>query len=599
MDLIFGPGRKAGVVLREPNTQPMVISAIRNMFSGTKKNEIRGSLYMGKSVLLRGCMVSATSDMVVFSTDSRKLEYGFKEISSVEHKDRGLAFVYRRQKYLFKGDQDLTKLYEDIHPLIGACEVLYEKDARYSVYRTDVGRFEEMEGRIRVFIVRDNGFFIKVESEEEVIHFEMITSETQYYMDQKNMTFVWSVPKDGMFYTFSITFLDNVDFLEFLSKYVSCLYKNVNRERRQEDEEAEKYFFQMETENYRTSDSETSEKSEEYESCSDGELENHFGEAEDKNRHLVVGHEMAFVTRGKSVGVFENTDGGLEFRANIKDVLEEDVSKMITHDKCSSLIYLDKNERERLHKLDISRGEVVETWDVGREINDYFDSQKLVDSGTLVGVSDYSVFRIDPRAREKVVESKDYKTKNGFNCGVATGRGHVAVASRNGDLRLYDKIDKRAKSLLPGFGDEIRYIDVTSNGKHVICTYKNYLMLTTVPGDYKQAVGKEKPVPKKLQLKPEHMAYINEEVDFTPAKFSTDRAEDSIITSTGSYVVKWNLRDVLSGKLYSYQLAKCSDLVVADNFEFGENDNVIVTMPDDVRKVSVKSLRRPGRGTWR
>lgn len=573
----------------------MVISAIKGMLSNMKKNKPYGDLYTGKRMLMGGCEVLTTRNSILFVANGKKLEFNFDEISSTEHNNKTLFFVHQQQKYLFVSECDLSMLYESVKSLARACEVLYEKKVKYSIYRTDIGRFEEIEGDVKVFIVKEKAFFIKIETRDEIVYFEEITTETQYYMDQKNTTFVWSVLKDGLFYTFSIKFLDNLDFLEFLSKYVSCLYKNVNRERNETDEKVEKYFEKMEAENYQEEEDVSSSKSEEYESCDDDELENHFGEAEEKNKHLVVGSDMAFVTRGRSIGVFKNTNAGLEFKANIKDVLEDDVKKIITHDMCSSLIYLDKSERDKLRKLDVERGEIVETWNIDRSINDYFDSQKLVDTGTLVGLSDYSVFRIDPRTKEKIVECKDYKTRNEFNCGMATGKGHVAVASRKGDLRLYDRIDKRAKSLLPGFGDEIRHIDVTSNGKHIICTCKNYLMLTTVPGDYNQAVGKDKPVPKRLQLRPEHLVYINEEVDFTPARFSTNNAEDSIITSTGSYIVKWSLSDVLGGKLYSYQLTKCNDLIVADNFEFGENDNIIVTMPDDIRKVSVKNLKKPGR----
>lgn len=544
-----------------------------------------------------GCEATVAGDGVLFVTKEAEMKFKLPEVISVECGGKWLSFVHKQRKYLFRSNGDLEVLYKGIVPLVRKTETLYAKDAVYSRYNTSLGRFEEAEGHVRVVIFEDGVFMMRVETEDEVMHFEEIRTETQYYMDQKNATFVWSVMKDGVFHTFSLRFLDSIGFLEFLSKYVGCLYRSANQEKKM-DEETEKYFEKMEIENYGCEESGEDSGAEEYASCDDDELENHFGEADEKNKHLVVGDDMAFITRGRSVGVFRNTSDGLEFQANIKDVLDKDVKKIITHDRCSSLIYLDKAEKDKLHRLDVERGEVVETWDVNREVNDYFDSQKLVDTGSLVGLSDYSVFRIDPRAPNKVVESKDYKTKNEFNCGMATSSGHVVVAGKGGDLRLYDKIDKRAKSLLPGFGDEIKSVDVTGSGKHIICTCKNYLMLTTVSGDYKQPVGRDKPIPKRLQLKPEHLAYINEEIDFTPAKFSTDSSESSIITSTGSYVVKWNLDDVLNGKLYSYQLAKCNDLVVADNFEFGENNNVIVTMPDDIRKVSVRSLKRPGRRMW-
>ena len=49
---------------------------------------------------------------------------------------------------------------------------------------------------------------------------------------------------------------------------------------------------------------------------------------------------------------------------------------------------------------------------------------------------------------------KQYVVKNEFSCGATTGKGELAVASSKGDIRLYDKLDKRAKTLLPGFGGE-------------------------------------------------------------------------------------------------------------------------------------------------
>jgi hypothetical protein len=104
-------------------------------------------------------------------------------------------------------------------------------------------------------------------------------------------------------------------------------------------------------------------------------------------------------------------------------------------------------------------------------------------------------------------------------------------------------------------------------------------------------LGSSKPIPKRLQLKPEHLAFMNEGVDFTPAKFSTDNLEECIVTSTGHYVITWSLKDVLKGKLFSYQIKKYGDVVVADNFGYGKDDSIIVTLPDDVRMVNRKGMR--------
>jgi hypothetical protein len=66
----------------------------------------------------------------------------------------------------------------------------------------------------------------------------------------------------------------------------------------------------------------------------------------------------------------------------------------------------------------------------------------------------------------------------------------------------------------------------------------------------------KKPVPIRLQLRPEHVAWMQSVVSFTAAKFNTgeDGSEKAIITSTGPYVITWNFRKVKAGKLYDYQI---------------------------------------------
>ena len=77
-------------------------------------------------------------------------------------------------------------------------------------------------------------------------------------------------------------------------------------------------------------------------------------------------------------------------------------------------------------------------------------------------------------------------------------------------------------------------------------------------------------IPKRLQLKPEHVAAMNCPVSFTPARFNTGEGgeEKTIITSSGPFVVTWNFRRVKSGKLYDYNIKKYADNVVADNVSF-------------------------------
>jgi len=70
-----------------------------------------------------------------------------------------------------------------------------------------------------------------------------------------------------------------------------------------------------------------------------------------------------------------------------------------------------------------------------------------------------------------------------------------------GDIRLFDKLNIRTKTLLTGTGDPIIAIDTSENGKYVFATFKNYLLLfnTELPGNsgttgFTKAMGSNKPV---------------------------------------------------------------------------------------------------------
>jgi hypothetical protein len=68
---------------------------------------------------------------------------------------------------------------------------------------------------------------------------------------------------------------------------------------------------------------------------------------------------------------------------------------------------------------------------------------------------------------------------------------------------------------------------------------------------------------------------------------------DVVIISTGPYVITWNFRRVKQGKLYDYQIKQYGENVVADNFKYGQDRNIIVALPDDVQMASKRSLLTP------
>lgn len=210
-------------------------------------------------------------------------------------------------------------------------------------------------------------------------------------------------------------------------------------------------------------------------------------------------------------------------------------------------------------------------------------------------------------------EFKQYVTKNDFSVATTTESGRLAVASNKGDIRLFDKLGKNAKTALPALGDPILGIDVTADGRWVLATCRTYLLLidTQIPDGAGRYAGQsgfdrsfpaaQKPTPRRLQLRPEHVAHMQEQsregVSFTPAKFNAGLGEQekTIVTSTGPYVVAWNFRHVKAGNVMNYTLRRFSDTVIADNFKFGGDREIIVTLPENVFVEDKKKLKAPTR----
>lgn len=233
---------------------------------------------------------------------------------------------------------------------------------------------------------------------------------------------------------------------------------------------------------------------------------------------------------------------------------------------------------------------------------------------TFIGLSNNALFRVDPRlSGNKLVDSqlKQYVSKNDFSAAATTENGYIAVASNKGDIRLFDRLGIKAKSQLPALGEAIIGLDVSADGKWILGTCKTYLLLIdaehkegkNVGGlGFQKPFGKDsKPRPKRLALNPSHVAQMQSEakipLSFTPAKFNAglDTKETSIITSTGPFMVTWNLKKIIRGNQNPYTIKRYAEEVKADNFRFGSDKNVIVALPNEVNMVAKQTFKKPTR----
>lgn len=83
-------------------------------------------------------------------------------------------------------------------------------------------------------------------------------------------------------------------------------------------------------------------------------------------------------------------------------------------------------------------------------------------------------------------------------------------------------------------------------------------------------------------------------VNFTPARFNTgvNETEKTIVTSTGKYVITWNFRRLKQGRTDDYSIKQYDSRVVADNFKYGADKNIIVALEHNVIMANKKDLAK-------
>merc|ERR1711915_262112 len=99
---------------------------------------------------------------------------------------------------------------------------------------------------------------------------------------------------------------------------------------------------------------------------------------------------------------------------------------------------------------------------------------------------------------------------------------------------------------------------------------------------FEHRMGKEKPNPKKLQIKAQDIAkHSIKNICFKPARFnnySSAGEENSIVTSTGDYLITWNFKKIKQrGILNDYQIKKLDTSPVDNQFQVDRDEKILVT----------------------
>ncbi|KAG6816936.1 hypothetical protein H0H87_001638 [Tephrocybe sp. NHM501043] len=526
--------------------------------------------------------------------------------------------------------------------LDSSMQALISCEAELYLWNRDTMEFEN-QGIVVASISRRKGtsfqYYLTAEVDSCPLLAHQITQDMNYKFTSKMHSLTWNYKADesdeGSWAGWLFHFKED-QFSAILQKFTECIWETLHQVSWAKIKAEEQNYAISANEDVEMLDVENDEDDEEEviseldpdEEASDDDEEYEDRDmatalpGSDRNSQLTVGYkgDRSFVVRGNHIGVFSHSSGdAVKYHATISN-LSTPTGKGFTpkhvmlHDQDTKMVMMNPTNPHSLFNMDIERGKIVEEWKVHDDITvDHIapDSKfaPTTREQTLVGASHNALFRIDPRVSgTKMVESqfKQYVSKNKFSGVATTANGRLAVASEKGDIRLFDSIGKNAKTALPPLGDPIIGIDVTANGRYIVATTKTYLLfIDTLIGEgrYQGALGFDrsfpatsKPMPRRLQLRNEHVAYMGS-ISFTPAKFNQGEGqeENAIVTSSGQFVIAWDFKKVKKGQLDVYEIKKYEEHVVQDSFKFGDDKEIIVALDNNILAVNKKNLKKPTR----
>eukprot|EP01135_Chromosphaera_perkinsii_P012441 Nk52_evm52s2657 gene=Nk52_evmTU52s2657 len=508
--------------------------------------------------------------------------------------------------------------------------VEFECRGDFYVFDRNTRQFEPRAVNSRVLLNKVSKFerilYVCVD-DTEAIFAQTCTSGMNLMFEKEHRAVIWISMCGGVPMSCSLRLQNEKDELQFKEKISIAIYEEMNQSLFSKVKEEDESYV-MKSYDVPMEDVEEEAYSEDEEEYYSEEEDDNVDVNREKpnmgaghNSSLAVGYktDRSFVVRGNQIGVFKTgEDVPLEFSTcinNIHDIKGNTFSpaKVMLHKGDRSLLMLNPEKENHVYEMDLERGSVVNEWKTSDTMaisamtpNEKY-SQKT-DESTFVGLNKQSLFRIDPRVKgDKVVEKETFSyaasTNPKLSCVATTGKGELAVGSAKGDIRLFsgNGINKRAKTHLPGFGDPIIGIDVSEDGRWVLATCETYILAIDTQVDdgnkysgFSKSMGAKKPAPKRLQLKPEHVAFMGNQVKFTHARFNTgEYGEKFICTSSGPFVITWNFRQVKLNKLYGYQIKQYTDNVVADQFQHNQDKSIVVTLPDDVTVVTKTHMSTP------
>ncbi|KAJ5692513.1 Vacuolar import and degradation protein 27 [Penicillium macrosclerotiorum] len=529
-------------------------------------------------------------------------------------------------------------------------EILANEKAELHMFDFPTGTFVMQDSEVTATVseIGNWQYWLQISGNDKEWLGQAVVGDINPVFNFEYLSFIFNhYAEDGSAYSWLLRFKDQPTEERFQEGLMQALWEQLNEMKWNKVKENDREYvldaFQDLTMEDADAIPEEEEEEEEEESeetdQDDGQRSEHYDSDEEEddvitrdedgnvNSQLAVGykHDRSFVVRGSKIGVFKHTpNNNLEFSTNISKVETPggklfSPKKVMLHAEDTNMILQNSDDPNSLYRMDLEYGKVVDEWKVHDDIpvETFAPENKfsqMTSAQPFVGASKNALYRIDPRlSGSKLVDSdlKQYASKNDFSAMATTEKGYLAVASNKGDIRMFDRLGINAKTHIPALGEPIIGLDVSADGRWVLATCRTYLLLIDSlqkDGKNEGKLGFEKsfakdskPQPRRLGLQPAHVAQFQHEtkqpLSFTPARFNTgvDSAETSIITATGPFIITWSLKKIIAGRKDPYTIKRYAEDVMADNFRFGSDKNVIVALPNEVNMVAKRSFQKPTR----
>ncbi|KAI9927719.1 hypothetical protein AWENTII_012642 [Aspergillus wentii] len=534
-----------------------------------------------------------------------------------------------------------------------AQEILAKESAELHLFDFTTGTFVQQDEHVTATVseIGTWQYWLQISGKEREWLGQAVIADLNPVFNFEYLSFIFNhYSADGSAYSWLLRFKDQETEERFQEGVMQALWEQLNEMKWNKVKENDRdyvldAFQDLTMEDQQTEEQEEAEagaeaeEEEEEEDQDDGQRSEHYDSDEEEddvvtrdsdgnvNSQLAVGykHDRSFVVRGSKIGVFKHTpNNNLEFSTNISKVETPggklfSPKKVMLHAEDTNMILQNGDDPNSLYRMDLEYGKVVDEWKVHEDIpvKTFAPESKfsqMTSAQPFVGVSQNALYRIDPRlSGNKLVDAdlKQYTGKNEFSSVATTEKGYLAVASNKGDIRMFDRLGINAKTHIPALGEPIIGLDVSADGRWVLATCRTYLLLIDSlqkDGKNEGKLGFEKsfakdskPQPRRLGLQPAHVAQFQHEtkqpISFTQARFNTgvDAEETSIITATGPFIITWSLKKVVAGRKDPYTIKRYGEDVMADNFRFGSDKNVIVALPNEVNMVAKRSFQKPTR----